>query len=321
MQDITLQINLSPGDIAYAALTVPALVQAHRANVVETVAIVDCCRPSKTKIVDPDQRFPLPVFQQRVEQICAIAETLKTQGWIDQIVYLHPNNDLQPLLAKKYLANWVNQTHDYGGCALMAYLAAFEVISTRYLLHYDADMLLYQALGYDWAVEAVSWLEQSVELVAATPRPSPTSDPDALTLQERLPLIPSPGGWRNQWFSTRCYLIDRTKLEHYLPLIRGKFLLETLAVRWLNRGYPRSPELMLFRGIGDRGGWRLNLKSEKAWLLHPVTKPPRYLELLPEIQRSIQLGQVPTSQRGYVDINLDAWEQFLEEAHANSTHG
>jgi hypothetical protein len=55
MHDVTLQINLSPGDIAYAELTLPALVQAHRANVDEVLAIVDRCRPQKTKIVDPEQ--------------------------------------------------------------------------------------------------------------------------------------------------------------------------------------------------------------------------------------------------------------------------
>lgn len=55
---VTLQINLSPGDIHYAHLTVPALVKAHRNSVDETVAIVDCCRPQKTKMSIPISNFP-----------------------------------------------------------------------------------------------------------------------------------------------------------------------------------------------------------------------------------------------------------------------
>lgn len=319
MHNVTLQINLSPGDIAYAQLTVPALAEAHRASVDEKLAIVDCCRPQKTKIVNPDQRFPEPEFNRRVEKICAIAEELKAKGYLDRIIYLHPGNSLQPLLSSKYLGNWVNETHDYGACALMAYLAAFEVTTTRYLIHYDADMLLYQAPDYDWSVEARYQMDREHKAVAASPRISPPFSqeknlPDAPSIHEGRPLSQVEGGWRNDWFSNRCYLIDKEKLNNYLPLIQGCLLVETLAVKYFNRGYPRSPEIMLFKRVGRAGGWRLNLKSEQAWLLHPATKPPHYLELLPQIQQAIQQCQVPVEQRGYADINLSAWESFLAKS-------
>ncbi|WP_413167505.1 hypothetical protein ACL6C3_12590 [Capilliphycus salinus ALCB114379] len=317
MHNLTLQINLSPGDVAYAGVTVPVLAKFHRANVDEILAIVDCCKPQKTKIVDPNRRFPEPGFSQRVEKICAIVEELKTQGYIDRIVYLKPGNSLQPILALKYLGNWVNETHDYGGCALMSYLAAFEMSKTRYLLHYDADMLLYQSLNYDWPIEAISLIEKAPNAVAASPRISPPFStekklPDAPSLHEGRPFTPVAGGWKNDWFSTRCYLIDIEKLSTYLPLIQGKILAETLLRKYLKRGYPRSPEIMIFQRVGRAGGWRLNLNSKNAWLLHPTTKSPRYLELLPQIQHSILQGKVPLEQRGYADIKLSAWETFLQ---------
>lgn len=40
---VTLQINLSPGDVHYAHITVPALIKAHRSRVDETVAIEFTC--------------------------------------------------------------------------------------------------------------------------------------------------------------------------------------------------------------------------------------------------------------------------------------
>ena len=67
--DVTLQINLSGGDVAYAALTVPALVAAHRSAVREVLGVVDCVRPQRTQMVDPDERFPLDTFAQRRDQI------------------------------------------------------------------------------------------------------------------------------------------------------------------------------------------------------------------------------------------------------------
>lgn len=316
MPNCTLQINLSPGDVAYAESTVPYLAEAHRDSVDEKLAIVDCCRPQKTKIVDPDQRFPEPGFSQRVEKICAIAESLKVKGYLDRIVYLRPNDPLFPLLSKKYLRNVVKETHDYGACALMSYLAGLEIPTTRYILHYDADMLLYQQPGYDWSVEAQNLMEKEEKAVAASPRTSPPfatekNMTDAPSLHEGRPFFSVTGGWCNDWFSTRCYLIDQEKLASYLPLLQGRLLIETLAVKYLNRGYPRSPEIMLFKTVGGAGGWRLNLKSEQAWLLHPATKPPRYLELLPLMLKAVQQGKVPREQKGYADINLAAWEEFL----------
>jgi hypothetical protein len=316
MKNTTLQINLSPGDISYAHLTVPLLVESHRSDVDEVLAIVDCCRPQKTKVVDPDQRFPEQEFNRKIENISSIAEDLKTQGYLDRIVYLYPGNSLQPLLSRKYLGGWINLTHDYGGCALMSYLAAFETTMTRYLIHYDADMLLYQAPGYDWSIEARTFMDKQQNAVAASPRISPPFSHhlninDAPSCHEGRPLTCVEGGWRNDWFSTRCFLMDKEKLDGYLPLIQGGLLLETLAVKYLNRGYPRSPEIMLFKRIANAGGWRLNLNSEKSWLLHPATKPPQYLELLPQIQASVLRGEVPLEQKGYADIKLAAWEQFL----------
>lgn len=318
MHNVTLQINLSPGDTKYASITVPALAKSHRDHVDEILAIVDCCKPQKTKIVNPEQRFPEPLFSQRVEKIRAITEDLKRQGYVDRIVDLTPGNSLQAIIARKYLGNWVNETHDYGGCALMSYLAAFEVSHTRYLLHYDADMLLYQSLNYDWSVEARYLMEKAPKAVAASPRISPPFSqekqlPDAPSLHEGRPLTSVEGGWRNDWFSTRCYLIDQEKLSTYLPLIQGNILGETLVRKYLKRGYPRSPEIMLFQRIGRAGGWRLNLKSENAWLLHPATKPSRYLELLPQIKDSVLEGKVPVEQRGFADIKLSKWELFLNK--------
>jgi hypothetical protein len=316
LNNITLQINLSPGDIHYAHLTIPQLVNSHQANVNEVVAIVDCCRPQKTKIVDPDIRFPLTEFQEKVKKITAIAEELKSKGYIDRIIYLHTDNELQKIIRKKYLANLVKETHDYGGCALMSYFSAFEVSKTKYLLHYDADMLIYQAPNYDWAKEAQYLMEKHPQAVASTPRISPpfsthTNLEDAPSLHEGRPLTSVEGGWKNDWFSTRCFLMDLEKLTNYLPLIQGKLLLETLAVKYSNRGYPRSPEIMLFKRLGQSGGWRLNLKTQSAWLLHPVSKPPILIELLPQIIDAVSKGIVPESQRGYADVKIAEWQKFL----------
>lgn len=314
--DVTLQINLSPGDIAYAELTVPALARAHAGSVCHRMAVVDCCRPQRTKLVDPDARFPEAQFRERVERIRAIAESLRSAGHLDEIVYLHPGDALIDELSRSYLRGLVKETHDYGGCALTAYLAGFELPRTRFVLHYDADMLLYQAPGYDWAAEAAEGMLEIPGAVAGTPRISPpfahvTGTPDGPSRHEALPYVPVQGGWRNSWFSTRCMLLDRERFRRFLPLLQGRVLLEVLAVKYLRRGYPRAPEIMLFRRLRNAGAWRLNLSSPDAWLLHPHTKPPEYLALLPQIHKHVQAGVYPAEQAGRTEIDVAAWARFL----------
>ncbi|MGL5080773.1 MAG: hypothetical protein ACRC8A_04745 [Microcoleaceae cyanobacterium] len=318
MNDVTLQINLSAGDIDYASITVPALSLAHRSSINEVLAIVDCCRPQKTKVLDPDQRFPEPQFSHRIERICAIAEELKAKSYLDRVIYLYPNDPIIQTLSEKYMGGLIQETHDFRGAGLMSYLAGFEIPESRYVLHYDADMLLYQSADWDWSIEAIEVMNKCREAVVASPRPSPPFSqcknlPDAPSLHTGRPYTVAQNGrgWLNDWFNTQCLLIDQDKLSTYLPLFQGKTFLQFLAFKYLQRTLPKSPEMMFIRRIGGSGGRRLMLTSEKAWILHPLTKPTRYIELLPRIQKAVSEGIVPDGQRGYENINLSEWENFF----------
>ena len=263
MSEIALQINLSPGDVRYAELTVPSLVESHKAHVDEVFVVVDCCRPQQTKIFDPDVRLPLQKFQRGVEQIRALAEGFRASGLIDRIEYIEPQSRLIKDLSKKYLSGIVTETHDYGGCALMSYLAGIELARHRFVIHYDADMLLYQEPGYDWASQGVAFLNNEPLAVAAIPRISPPlhGEDDPPSNQDWPVVTKVKKGFRDSWFSTQCFLMDREKLGSYLPLLQGKALLEVLLVKYFKRGYPRSPEAMLSKRLTSAGAWRLNLAS------------------------------------------------------------
>lgn len=318
MHNVTLQINLSPGDITYAGITVPFLAKAHQDSVDEKLAIVNCCRPQKTKLIDPDQKFPELLYSYQVKEICTIAEKLKKQGYLDRIVYIYPGDSLISHCYRKYMGGWlgINDTHDSGGAGLIPYFAGLAAANSRYVLHYDPDMLIYQAPGYDWSVEAKYWMNKQDKIISASPRVSPIFSKehgvaDAPSINEVSVPTSVEGGWRKSWISGRCYLIDNEKLSKYLPLTQGKVLMEFLAIKYLNGGYPRAFEVMLTNRIKAVGCWQINLKSEQAWLLHPETKPTRYIEILPRIIEAVSQGQVPLKQRGYLDINLSAWEEFL----------
>ncbi|HVU23844.1 MAG TPA: hypothetical protein VHE13_06935, partial [Opitutus sp.] len=192
---------------------------------------------------------------------------------------------------------------------------------TRWLLHYDADMLLHQEPGFDWAAAARDALVDGRPVIAATPRPSPPmlDAPDAPSAHERLTLHPHPAGWLNTWFSTRCYLFDVEQLRPLLPLLQGRIYWEVLAARLRRRGYPRSPEVMLFRRLAAAGRFRLALRDQRAWLLHPVRKDARFLDVLPRLLAAIHAGDCPAAQRGRQDLQLDLWGDMLGQSPATRT--
>lgn len=314
LPDVTLQINLCAGDAAYAAQTVPALVAAH-AGAARRLAVVDCCRPQRTRIFDPAVRLPEAPFQARLAQVSALARDYRARGLFDDIVWLEPGSPHFPELARRYARPGMTSTHDYGGCAFMGYWAALHFPTTRFVLHYDADVVLHQTPGFDWADAALRVWERYPQAIAASPRISPpwTDDAadDAPSRHEGRPLERVADGWLNDWFSTRGMLVDRDRLAPHLPLVRGWRALDCALRRLLDRGYPPSPEVLLFRVLGPRGQRRLNLASRDAWMLHPHSKPPAYLALLPALLAAVAAGRVPEAQRGESEIDVAAWTEFL----------
>lgn len=315
MDNITLQINLSPGDINYAELTVPALASKH-ADIKKRLLVVDCCRPQKTKFVNPDVMFPEEKFKQRVERIIGISQKLLNEGHMTDVYYLKPGDPLFRKLSKKYLRGVYSETHASGGTANMGYWAAIELPDTRYVLHYDGDMMLHQDKQFLWTDEAMKYLKQNEHAVIATPRTCPPVADETFDLpsvHEGRPIESFNDYWINDWFSTRCFLMDRERLAKFLPLIRSGLLVETLLRKYGRKAFPVDPEAILFRSIAPRGGRHIILKSKAAWLMHPASKPPEYLSILPAIIDSINTGNVPEEQKGHEDIKLESWLNFLKQ--------
>lgn len=310
-QGLTLQVNLSAGDAAYAEVNVPRLLRAH-ANRAERLLVVDACRQPRTRIFNPATRAPLVTWRQRLQQVQELATRLLASGQVDRVETLVPDDPRFGAWAKRYQRPWMKRTHDFGGCAAMPYWAALDLAQTRHVLHYDADLWLHQAPGFDWAEAAIAALAGHPEAVAAAPRTSPPGFAlDAPTLHEGRPATRVAAGWLNDWFSTRCLLIDRARLEPHLPLV-GRGWGAMLAMRCLlGRGYPPAPEIILHRTLGRRGQRCLHLADLRAWILHPIRKDSAYLQLMPKIAAAVDRGDVPPAQRGWADIRVDNWKDWV----------
>lgn len=309
--EVTLQINISPGDVNYAALTVPALVSNHR-DIKKRLLIIDCCRPQRTKLVDPDLKFPIHIFDKNVKKITEISEELLRNNIVTDLYYLFPNDPLYKRLSEKYLDNIYHCTHAAGGTANMSYWAGIELVETKYVLHYDGDIILYQKVGYSWVEEATKLMENQENVIMAVPRLSPPiPNSDLPSYSEGRQNISYEKYWLNDWFSTRHFLLNKDKLNDFLPLVRGKVKLELLLRKYGKRAFPIDPEILLFKSLGTRGCKRLMLKNNNAWVTHPANKPEVFIKVVEQIIAEVSHGDFPIEQQGLENIDLAAWVKFI----------
>lgn len=306
--NVTLQINLCAGDILYAEQTVPKIIENHK-GISTILLLVDTYKPQKTKVLNPEERFPEPEYSTKVKKIKAIAENLKQANSNIEIYYFENDNELIQQIAKKYLHKCFIETHDTTGMAIMPYWAGIEKVKTKYVLHYDADILPYREENYEWIEEALEYLSDDEKFISAIPRNAPPCDKtgNVPTFHQGRPIEEFENYWTNDWFGTRCFLMDKEKLDKYLPLFKGKLLFEAFARKITQKSFPISPETAMNKRIGALGGRKIILKNKKAWYLHPVDKKEQFVELLPEIYDLFKNDEIPEAQRGWEDMKLEEW--------------
>lgn len=340
--DVTLQINLCAGDLAYARPLVEALVRTHRPDVREVVIVADACRPQSTPGCNAAERFPSADFREKIARLRTQCAEFESGGTVDRVVWLEPDPIALRALNRRYGGIATAWSHDHLGHAYSAYFLGWDCARTRYVAHFDADILLWQQPAHSWIRSAVAALAADEHRLAASPRiaPPPASGDLVDSSNPRSgwsptwPLEPRESGWHSPWFSTRCHLIDRERLARVLPFpgAAGPAWINTLLAplyqlpgltggaqpalaRRLARRippFPLPPEVLLHEHAQRRGFSCLYLRDPRAWFIHPDTKPERFLRLLPRLLESVvERGEAPDGQRGQCGIRFDDWEAYV----------
>lgn len=293
--DLTLVINLSAGDAAYAQLTTGTLIKAHRKTAKEVILILDDTQAQYSHFYNHQIRYKEPEFTAKLKVVSAIVQEFKLQGLADQVINMSSYTSIN--LNKKHLNNRVKETHDFRGAPITAYLAGFEACKTRYLVRYDGDMILHQPEN-DWVVKGIDLLKQHPDCIAVSPRPSPSNKP-------------APEIDPTYWFSTRCTLFDNVKLMNTIPFLQGRFLIEVWLRKLFNKTYPPAFETILTDRLKNCSLKNYYLLTNGGWLLHPEEKKELFIKLLPQIIKEVEKGNYPPEQTDNETLNLDAWEKYL----------
>lgn len=341
--DVTLQINLSAGDLAYAIPVVSSLVETHRADVCEVVVVADLCRPQPARDFHAATHVPAAPFADRLARLRELCATLQRAGTVDRIVFLEPDHEQLKALNRNYAGVATPRSHDHLGHAFSAYFLGWECARTRYVAHFDADILLWQQPGFSWLRAAVEALAHDEHLLAASPRLAPPPVQDDLIRRDdprawspSWPLTRVAHGWMSPWFSTRCHVIDRDRLARWLPLTGARATTRDAAIHRVmtplyalraltgpNRSriarglmrrlppFPLPPEVLLHEHAQLHGFACLYLADKRAWFIHPDTKPTAFLHLLPRLLDAVvRRGAFPAAQQGVSGLQFNAWEEF-----------
>ncbi|MEO1294723.1 MAG: hypothetical protein AAFW75_02800 [Cyanobacteria bacterium J06636_16] len=323
---VSIWILAARTDLPYLHQSVPHLIRACDYPFVEKVLALDTAPLTG----DKRQRYGTG-SQEDVRQAC---QALVNAGVMDRIVEIDYDPALVHQIYTKYFgADQARQmrghTHNWKGSTVYASLYCIEQAASNYYLHFDADMLLYQAPDFNWITAAIQLLQTVPTIAAIRPLCGPPH-PEGKLFQKRSYQKDARGFYAHKFFSMRAYLVDRRQFAKLSPIpLSWKF--QPFWSRWLPkplqsigmklegrlrnqsgpiRGAIASFEPMTSQRMEATEYIRADLTSPEAWTIHPANHSPDYIKALPNLIEFVEQGKYPSEQAGHYDLDLMAWLQW-----------
>jgi hypothetical protein len=299
--DCSLSLLVSRPDVPYMMQTVPHIVRSLRFKFADRFLIVDTAPLHKRYVGSPNIAT--------LEQLRHSCRTLTDKGVVDRWIEIDYSRAGRDSLCNEHYGQRLPNTHDFRGCPLLALPTAIRRCTSRYLLHFDPDILLHHAAGFDWVSWGIETLRTCPEVMFVCPRPGPP-DPSGHLKQgttgyER----DSRGFFRFLAFSQRKFLVDTERLKQLLLPLTPIYI--STARRWLARLRGESAlwtwEFMMDQRFKASGLIRADLDSPSAWTLHAPDHGREFVEKLPVLIMRIEKGEFPEQQSGDYDLRLEAW--------------
>ena len=312
----SLSILVARTDIPFMMHTIPHLVKMCNFPFRERLLAVDTAPLSGDKVNRPGVGT--------LEQVRDYCQQLLSSGVVDKIVDINYDLNYRQRVYQKHLGNGkIRPTHNYKGYPILGTIFSLEEPEGDYLLHFDSDMMLYQADGYNWIEEGIELLQSRPDIMAIRPLGGPPTD-DGKLYQGKKKYEKDPDGfYKFKFFSSRAYLIDRKRFDSLLPLpvewrsYRRKWLnglpteLKGVLNAYTGKGKLASWEVMVSHRIEKTSYIRATMASPQAWTIHPNLRSPEFIQNLPEIIATIEAGNYPPQQSGYYDLKLADWLDYL----------
>ncbi|MEL7501530.1 MAG: hypothetical protein AAFN18_03600 [Cyanobacteria bacterium J06554_6] len=305
----SLSIMVARTDIPFMMETIPHLVRTAHYPFSEKVLFIDVAPLSGEK-----RNRPGIGTMEQLRENCA---QLKAAGIVDRLVDMEYSDEYRQRVYRKHFGANLKPTHNWKGYPILGTIFSLEETTGDYVVHFDSDMLQYQKPGHSWIQEGMALMEQRSDIIFVRPLSGPPQADG--TLHQRVDYEPDDGFYRFKFFGSRCYLLNRQRFDHFLPIpvlwmgYKRPWLkqLPPRALTWLNhrtgRGFLDSWEVMVSRKLEQTHYWRATLANPDGWTLHPIARGPEFIDNLTTIIQRIEAGDYPPKQAGHYDLDLDLW--------------
>jgi len=244
-----------------------------------------------------------------VTQMQECCDNLLACGIIDMIVNVDFSKEYREKVYRKHLGKFIRKTHNFRGAPVLGYIFLLEEAKCDYLLHFNTDMLLYQAPDYNWVEEGIRKLRQYPEIACVTPLSGPPTDDGSL--HQKVPYDRDPRGfYRLKEFTSRKFLVAVKRFEELLPLQ----VLWKSDIRRSNSHRPAAEEeldrweKMVSARLRETPYFRIDIDTCSAWALHSSQNHDHaFVENLPRIIDRIESGWYPPEQAGHYNLLSELW--------------
>jgi hypothetical protein len=302
MNNVTLQINLSPLDFPRVLHLLPHQLRTLANQCSELLIIVDL-KKSKCKKSSGES------WDRNIQPVMDFLYQLKAKHFpglrIEMVDY---SEHTRKLMSKTIMKHGIIPDKDYSGGPFYSYYFGIYTAKNDYVLHTDADMMF--GGGYqNWVTEAIEILERDATIFSCSPIAGPP-----LLSQDQLPSFYrkkfNPTGkyyflrsYLYNHFSTRTFLINKKSIYKKISVQLPNF---DHFIKALLRGASpyRYPEGTISEMIKRQKLYRLDFYGYNPglWCLHP-NGDSKLNEFLPEVLSLIESNQFPDSQRGLCDVH------------------
>jgi hypothetical protein len=298
--------SCSPGflvartDILFIDKTIPAIVDACQYPFCEIVLFVDSAP------LHPNRQTQQGIGT--VDDLLRVCEKLKQNCVVSRIEEISYREDDLKRLNRKFFDSKTNFTHDFRGGSVYGYLYSIEHTGSDYFVHFDSDMLLHSEPGYSWIESGIQLIEDVEQVLFVSPLSGPPTEDGTLRQGKTSYAVDYRGFYSFKDFSSRKYLLSRSRLEQSLPyqplwISRKRKLLSYLTGKsplW-------SWEAIVSKKLQDTTFIRADMKDPRAWTLHTPDHGPEFIRNLSSIIEKVRHDQFPANQRGHYDLRLHDW--------------
>ncbi|WPU91657.1 hypothetical protein SNE25_20270 [Mucilaginibacter sabulilitoris] len=292
-KEVSLQINLFPGDYPHVRHILPHQLKTLSAQVDEIILTIDT-KPSKGRFAAGWQEYS-EIFEDFLH--------FEIKPFFNvRIIPVDYNEKVKAAISNFFFNNSDMPGKDFRGGPFYAYFFGLYSTTHDLVFHLDSDILL-GGSSQKWITEARSIFDADPRCFTISPLPGPPHPRGVLIGQPGAIKI---GDYKYQFngMSTRLFLLNKVAFRQQKLTINKPGLRDQLKA--MVQGNPNAdlPEHIISAFMKKHNRTRIDFLGSGSglWSLHPPYRTKAFYEQLQSVVKLVELNQLPENQNGFYDL-------------------